>query len=1644
MNTKDRESPCDVVSQRCGHREGSSMSSERTDKDTEDEGPAEETFRDEDPATLPHLEWLEALYEKDSDGDLVVEADNGGKRIYAETARMFKLRRNLDQLDCFPRQKECDVLKAREELKLCCQNIEGLVEQRHTLEEEIEREKAADNSATVLRLQAQHKRLCQELQSEEDLEAHIKTSLTQHLLLSEAIQTVFGRLSSLRLEMEEEERVFPSLKAQKAPARLQQERKASQKLLLSMQQRRDKEAAMQEGEEIDSQKKLEDDQASHKKPAKYLKKTLKRMQQKEAEKEQLNRELLQKRMQAVMSLKSNIAAAQESLMVQQSRTKANTQKKEHQQRQLQQSLQAQGINSIKHMHYHNQLEELKKKKEELEERQKSKRVEIVAKILQEEQLVNRRKMLKPKATTDNAPYLGRASEKLQEYLDRSPLSATQEGGSSLREFHDTSSSSSATSDLEDLEETTYHEEEQQSLHDNLAEPEFLGLWKHNDKTTMDERTKFDVNLEVPLMATETLNLPVKNVCGKEQRGIPFISKPEVILYKDFEVGKTYKRKISVTNISYTTSCLKLLGVSDGLMDFVSINFEPPGSLCTGMSCDMQVVFQPMLNKDLEGEIQFASAMGPFSVPVRCTIKRCDMEVDSQFINFGSHVVGQTVSQTITLTNKGALATVFSLDTTCLSPETCHGQMTSQASASTQQVTTSPNTSSDNHRSSISRAAGELQPEEDRHELPVASQQEQSEVSVSGPEEVREAEGTSDMEALTDQSSSDSSDITIGKMRHGEIEPFQSVNLEIIFTPTIPGETTLDFHIKFSDLTCEHIPIRVRGVAVCIPVWVTEPCIDMKICMFDRLYQNTITVQSRANTALKLSFEVCPEMRNHMDIIPKTGFIQAKSSFNAQLRLHPRCSLSKDANEFFDGDTGVLEVPMIMQVADQVQPVLFTLHAVVTSSELHFDRTEVDFGECSIQQSVKTSIRLTNRSLLPQDFGFVGIPEFIEVQPQDGFGTLLPQETLELDVIFSPKKAKEYRCQLNCKSGINREFPISCRGVGVHPPLELSHSLVQFGATAVGDHSTTLLYLTHTRIDCNQSKQQLPQLSREDVAPGGPRLFSFTLPKDSEISISPMAGRLLPGERCLVQVTFRPRISDQEIKVLREQGLEGNRHPEQETKEEVPVEPGEGNQNSKNSNVSDSPETDILTASHSLADIRSEQLEEAKASLLYSFTQRCTKHTIPCFVSDGDPPEEDPLAQPAWSPSNTLYLKMECPAIQPSLVLAGANNGQNTINFHQVAVGRKVIKKFIVQNISNESLALGSSVLDINGTFSMLNALRCLRPGQKHTLLLAFSPTLGKKYSETLEVQCQKMTLEMTLHGEGVVPAVTSSHPDGPLDFGYVLEKESASKVLKLQNSSAVAVGFRVLLASVSPSRHQCGTDSLPFSLSAYTHPHVQPTVGIQNYSGLSVFTVTPIEGSISPQESQDITVTFRPDHPSVNYSDRLTVQLNNKSKVCEVDLKGAACTHSMYVCGGDKLSVPIESPLPPIVTSESQLTGASEMLEKPSLPVLLTLQAGFSHGIIRPAVRELQVGCIRSTQTSKKSGEFQWDNLASAQQQGFSVEPSKGSVEAGHTHTITITWTPYSGYKPSEVLQVCLPLTLKGEERNVYNVTLLALASSAD
>lgn len=76
------------------------------------------------------------------------------------------------------------------------------------------------------------------------------------------------------------------------------------------------------------------------------------------------------------------------------------------------------------------------------------------------------------------------------------------------------------------------------------------------------------------------------------QGQAFLSKPAEVVFKDFEVGKVFRRRLQLTNVSYTVNHCKLLGLSDHLKDFITIDFNPPGSMSAGLTCHMNVTFEP--------------------------------------------------------------------------------------------------------------------------------------------------------------------------------------------------------------------------------------------------------------------------------------------------------------------------------------------------------------------------------------------------------------------------------------------------------------------------------------------------------------------------------------------------------------------------------------------------------------------------------------------------------------------------------------------------------------------------------------------------------------------------------------------------------------------------------------------------------------------------------------------------------------------------------------------------------------------------------------------------------------------------------------------------------------------------------------------
>ncbi|XP_074781112.1 cilia- and flagella-associated protein 74 isoform X1 [Athene noctua] len=1599
---------------------------------------------------------------------------------YTDRICILTLQRNLKELNDIAKEKELVVQKARDKLSTCQARIKMLAKQLDCVDTEIEKEEEAGNVAALSCLQATHRRLCTELEKEKDFELKIALTLKDNRLEMWQTQTEQGKYEILHEQLKKAEEELEMQYQERAEVRIWKEKIAALQAEENRRAREKKEEeALKEYEER-HKKILEDAQRNHKKAVCFLRKSMARIHEKNAKEEVKTQEHMERRIQAVLSLKTSITSNREKLQAVQVWNKAMAFEAKKQEMKMREAILAEGGNVAKEIFLHKRLLEHEKEKQAARELQKSRKIEIVSRILQEKASIDKQK--KSQSCTKAIKGRGKPGGSLLwrmktwQYIEKTCKRSVGVIAQSQCSPSAGSSAGERTASVGEISEQIAHDvlcessEEEKEGDETLIKPEFPGLWNQEcdrhkvSKEAMDAKVKKD-SFEKKMEEYQTGIFHKQIVSGHERKGCLFYSKPSCIHFKDFDVGQIYKKKIVLINASYSVNFCRLVGISEWLKDFISVQFVPPGKMPAGMSCEILVTFKPMINENLEGEVMFMAQTGSFSVPLKCTVKRCILALDKELIDFGSHVVGETISRTINLTNSGALGTRFRVQTSVGDSSTHRATAKSSPGrmvtprlsdrAPEKKVSDSPVTSvvekkeqiCPDHREEVTCCVAQV--EQQRMETsPSGSSTEQLGQDVLNS---RTDPDTDNAHHLVELSPEETPvEMMLGKVTEGEIGPFSSVKLQVIFVPAIPGDVQAEFVIMFDNSDCKPLCFSAIGVSTDVPVWVPNPNVDFKICTYDRLYQDCIAIRSRAKTTLRLKFEVCKELSKHMELLPKAGYIQAQSSFSLQLKFLPRPSLPEDAGSYFDEETRVLEVPVTILIVDKAKKVNFTVHAIVTTSDLEISPTQINFGYCTVHEAVQANVTVTNKSILPQEFGFVGLPEFVEIQPNDGLGILLPLESLTLDIIFKASKAQEYSFELTCKSEINRQFKLSCKAVGVHPPLELSHSLVRFAATALNGVSTATLYVMNSHVSANRSTHAVPRTGRGEPAPLGPTWFEFRVPEDCPVTITPSVGVVFPGKKSLIQVSFSPTLSDQ---LIREEavrrlcraaatGAEIQKRKKDE-KEGKKCSISITKQQSSRQLVGDGGSTHLPSPCSSEQPNPKELKPDsdaymaAQASLLRNFRGRFDRYIVPCFVASGSIDGKKGSENLSCSPYNTLYVELHCPAVAPSLVVT-SDNGENTVSFGDVAVGHRMMKRITVQNISSEKMELGFSVLNPNGPFLLVRPVGMIEPGENETFSISFCPSESKWFFEKLDIQTAKTNLTLRITGHGVTPSTVCSVEE-VLDLGYVVAREKVTSTFKIQNTSTLTLRYSIQLDSLSSTRDK-DWQRLP---SFITSP-LQRTefVGTQNYSGLSVFSIFPTEGEIVAGKSQDFTVTFSPDHESLYYSDRLKVVLFGKDTAHTILLRGAGTARPVYVAGGAPLDVPVESlagtfPRPSLEALEGEL-------QEPVKSILLILEYVEGEGSAAPAVTELEVGAIQSAQFPlKKDTEFSVGSLALLQQKGFTLRPAKGTLQRGQAKRIGVSWVPPPDLDAKDPVLVTALLTLKGDIKESYRILFMARVVSA-
>lgn len=158
--------------------------------------------------------------------------------------------------------------------------------------------------------------------------------------------------------------------------------------------------------------------------------------------------------------------------------------------------------------------------------------------------------------------------------------------------------------------------------------------------------------------------------------------------------------------------------------------------------------------------------------------------------------------------------------------------------------------------------------------------------------------------LNDNKADTTPEFNIFGSTEGFLHPFSTVTMKIMWNPKacvllsdkpahLPGQGMEIFVIRFDDPLVDDIQIEARGQPKELPTYLSVETLEMGICWYDRLYQDCFAVHNRTNTALKVNFHVSHQVQNHLEVLPKTGFVQvrAMSHFTVWFALLGNLTLS---------------------------------------------------------------------------------------------------------------------------------------------------------------------------------------------------------------------------------------------------------------------------------------------------------------------------------------------------------------------------------------------------------------------------------------------------------------------------------------------------------------------------------------------------------------------------------------------------------------------------------------------------------------------------------------------------------------------------------------------------------------------------------
>ena len=667
-----------------------------------------------------------------------------------------------------------------------------------------------------------------------------------------------------------------------------------------------------------------------------------------------------------------------------------------------------------------------------------------------------------------------------------------------------------------------------------------------------------------------------------------------------------------------------------------------------------------------------------------------------------------------------------------------------------------------------------------------------------------------------------------------------------------------------------------------------------------------------------------------------GFIQPDVDFEMQMKFRPTEDMIARCGKYAIPGSEVIAVPMLVHVPDQALPVYYTLYAKLTTGEVSFSETAIDFGDCYTTQSCMKVIKLKNESKLSQRFGFVHLRPEIDVQPNDGFGVLLPKEEKEIQVFLKPISATflDFNLNLQTTMNITRSIRIKCQGI--EPPLKLTHTVLKFASCCPGDQITHSIFATNT----TSSRQS----------------FEFVVPRPaaSYLRISPNVETLEPGASCRLEIEYFPPASllpsgDEDAAAADPRGEEGE---EKKSSDGVP---------SSSALLSDINFYEGVVNESKWRESSSDDGEnETEPWSIHS------RWSLPCFIQ----------GQKNKSVLPPLFVD-----VHTTLVKRVLEVDVDRILFGQLAVGQVKVLPIRVRNLGPVDAPLLAEGLNSAGAFSIVNALRPVSGNSFQQISLQFAPIAQGVRSETLTLRCPTLgkTLTIVLKGEGVSP-VLMVEPHGVPSTTVTGEKAS---ITLIENWATSGAPLKHVLAGdtgrSSVTLRNSSVFPLRYVLETLQRPH-------ENFNHKSTFTCIPPEADINPGEEMKVDIIFSPDHERVwAYEQQIKISVPNQTEDHVLHLKGRCWNRQVYaVANLAEDDAPARLPdtmedkfaLPSSLKSVESKAAASLGIMLQKRPSIVLKFPRVESGDKGKQMRKITVGCVALNDPKKGSpGTYEIDRV---------------------------------------------------------------------